>query len=50
MCNDTFKFFCEDGMTEGVFFSAVLEVQILVKIELLESVVAQFAPVEFGLG
>jgi hypothetical protein len=40
VCNDTFKLFCEDGMTHGVFFSSVLKIQILVNIELLESIFA----------
>ena len=47
VCDDALEFLLENSLTNGVLFG--LDVQVVVKNKLLESVVLQFAPVELGL-
>ena len=47
VCDDALEFLLENSLTNGVLFR--LDVQVVVKNKLLESVVLQFAPVELGL-
>ena len=50
VCDDTLNFFVKDSVSQCVFFSTTLDVNVVVIDELFKSIVAQLAPVEFGLG
>ena len=50
VCDDTLNFFVKDSVSQCVFFSTTLDVNVVVINELFKSIVAQLTPVEFGLG